>query len=143
MRLTDQHILTVMADLGPATLTQIVTECITRWPEQDRVPARIRPMMASLVRFKFVEFVDVGPLRYYYLEGTQPNIEFKRTYRARVSEFLTAQAPRAYTAQEIADNLGITRAQVARVLEDAGPQIKRISAKPTHPMRYYLEVARC
>lgn len=140
MRLNDSHILTVIGDLGTASTSQIVKECMERWPDQDRSPGRLRAMIPSLVRYRFLEYLDVGGVRYYYLYGTTPNITAKGTYKARVSEFLTAQAPRAYTSQEIADNLGMTRAQVSRVLEDAGPRIKRIPSKPFHPTHYYSEV---
>lgn len=140
MRLTDNDILTVIEDLGTASATQIINQCMERWPDQDRTPSRIRAMIPSLVRFRFLGYVDVGGIRYYHIYGTTPNITAKATYRARVSEFLTAQAPRRYTSQEIADNLGMTRDQVARVLEDAGPKIKRTPAKPFQPKHYYAEV---
>lgn len=117
MRLTDNEILKVISDLGTATSTQILREVKRRWPDQDKSDTRIRAMLPSLLKFRFIEYTTAYGKRYYYLEGTTPDPAPEDGYIiARISEFLTLNAPKEYTSRELADHIGGTPGYIRQVL---------------------------
>lgn len=139
MRLTDRQILDIIDEIGPATLTQIYDRIMEKYPDQDRKRDRIGAMLNSLIRYRFLDYTDKGIYRYYYAYGTHPDKFPTDTNRARVSGFLTAQAPQMYSAREIAETLNLSVNQVRRAIQDNGA-IKRAG---TASVRYYVEATQC
>ena len=117
MRITDKEILDVIRDLGTASAGQIVAEIIARWPDQDRTPQRLKAMLPSLIKFRFIESIELYGRPYYYLAGTTPDTpENTGLLRARIVDFLTAHPGAEYSTHDIAVFIGSTPDYTIRLL---------------------------
>lgn len=120
MRLEHTDIVNVISDLGTATTADIIAVVKARWPDQDRDDNHIRRMLPGLIRYRFIDYVERWGKRYYFIYGTDPNpaVDAGRVM-ARVTDFLTANAPQGYTSEQIADNIGTSANYARRILARA------------------------
>ena len=132
---TDTDIKNIITELKLCSVKQITAQWLADHPGQERDTGRIKKIIYSLARYQIVEYIDRGQVRYYYLAGQVPDVLPPDTYKARVSEFLTAQAPQAYSAIDLAQITGATKKAVNRILKELP-----VKVTPGRRPLYSLEV---